>query len=76
MPIYVEHWGGVNLQFYPNFPHFQHWGDEARTLYFHVSKSSEDQKKGIHGKLESFCPRNLVKTKKKSKDHPELRCRP
>ena len=37
---------------------------------------SEDQKKGLHRKLKSFCLRNYMKTKKRSKHHPALRCRP
>ena len=33
--VYVEHWGGGdNLQFYPNFALFKHWGDEARPPFF------------------------------------------
>ena len=37
-------------------------------------------KKGLHQNLQSFCPQNQVKTKKKdkrkSKDHAALKCRP
>ena len=68
--------GGNNLQMTPIFPYFQDWGDEVRPQFFHVSKSSQDQKKGLHQKLKSFFPRDQVKTKKKSKDHPALRCKP
>ena len=58
---------GDNLQMTPIFPYFQHWGDEVLPLFFHVSKSSQDQKKGLHQKLKSFCPRDQVKTKKNPK---------
>ena len=67
--------------------------------FFHVSKSSEDQKKGLDGKFKEFLspkpsehqqkekkslhreskvfvPETPVQTKKKSKDHPALSCRP
>ena len=37
---------------------------------------SEEQKKVLYRKLKSICPRNHVKTKKSSKHHPALRCRP
>ena len=45
VPIYVEHWGN-NFQFCAIF---NIWGDEARPLFFHVGKSSEDQTiKNLH----------------------------
>ena len=50
---------------FPHFlPYFQHWGIEFDHDFFYVSKLSEDQKKSLHQKLKSFCPRNHVKTKK------------
>ena len=61
VPIYVRHWGD-NLQFYPIF---NITGVEARARFFHVSKLSEDKKKGFHQKFKRFCLRNHVKTKKK-----------
>ena len=48
---------GDNLQFYPNFALFSTLGgDEAQPLFFHVSKSSEDQtnKKKPSPKIEEF----------------------
>ena len=58
--------GGDNLQFYPNFALFSTLGGMKLDHYFfHVSKSSADQKKGLRGNLKSFCPPNQVKTKKK-----------
>ena len=58
--------GGDNLQFYPNFALFSTFGGGMKLGhdFFHVSKLSEVQKKGLHRKLKSFCPRNHVKTKK------------
>ena len=44
VPIYVGHWGD-NLQFYLNFILFSTFGGMKLDYYFfHVSKSSEDQK--------------------------------
>ena len=55
-----------NLQFYPNIAPFSTLGGmKLDNYFFHVSKSSEDQKKGLHRKLNSFCSRNQVKTKQK-----------
>ena len=53
MPIYAKHWG-IICNFTPVLPYFQHWGEEARPRFFHVSKLSEDQKKkGPYRKLKS-----------------------
>ena len=58
--------GGDNLQFYPNFARFSTLGGmNLNHDLFQVSKSNEDQKKGLHQKLKSFFPRNHVKTTKK-----------
>ena len=60
--------GGDNLQFYPNFAQFSTLGGIKLDYgFFHVSNSSEDQKKktGLPQNLKSFCPRNKVKTKNK-----------
>ena len=54
VPIFVEHWGGDNLQFYPNFALFSTLGGMQFDHYcFHVSKLSEDQKKSLP-KIEEF----------------------
>ena len=46
MPIFVENWGGENLQFYPNFALFSTLGGmNLDHDFFQVSKLSEDQKK-------------------------------
>ena len=56
---------GDNLQFYPNFALFSALGVMKLDHYFfHVSKLSEDPKKGLHRKLKSFYRRNHMKTKK------------
>ena len=35
VPIFIEHWGGNNLQFYPNFALFSTLGgDELRPRFF------------------------------------------
>ena len=67
--------GGDNLQFYPNVAQFSTLGGmKLGHYFFHVSKSSEDQKKrGLHRKLMSMCPRNQVKTKTKKGLHRKLR---
>ena len=55
MPIFVDHWGGDNLQFYPNFALFSTLeGMNLDHNFFQVSKLSEDQKKSIHQKWKSF----------------------
>ena len=47
--------GGDNLQFYPNFALFSTLGGmKLDHDFFHVSKLSEDQKKGLHQKLKEF----------------------
>ena len=46
VPIFVEHWGGDNLQFYPNFALFSTLGGmNLNHDIVQVSKLSEDQKK-------------------------------
>ena len=63
MPIFVEHWGGDNWQFYPNFVLFSTLGEmNLDHDFFQVSKLSEDQKKGLHLKKENFVPQILVET--------------
>ena len=51
--------GGYNLQlFFRNFALFSTLGGmKLDHDCFHVSKLSEDQKKGLHRKLNTFCPR-------------------
>ena len=54
VPIFVEHWGN-NLQFYPNFALFSTLGGMNLVHDFvQVSRLSEDQKKGLHQKRNSF----------------------
>ena len=55
-----------NLQFYPNFALFTTLGGGVKLYhdFFHITKSTEDQKKRLHRNLMSFWPRNQVKTKK------------
>ena len=50
----------------PGYPMFGMRKYFSGNYVFPSPKSSEDQeKKGLHQKLKSFCPRNQVKTKKK-----------
>ena len=66
VPIFVEHWGGDNLQFYSNFALFSTLrGMNLDHDFFQVSNSSEDQKKWSSLKVEHFFPRIHMKTKKK-----------
>ena len=54
MPIYVEHWAG-QFAILPQFcPIFNIGGMKLDHYFFHVSKSSEDQKKRSSPKLEEF----------------------
>ena len=56
VPIFVEHWG-IICNFTPILPYFQHWGRwTLTTIFFQVSKLSEDQKKGLHQKWKTFSP--------------------
>ena len=65
VPIYAEHWGR-NSQFYPNFaPCLTFGGMKLNHYRFHVSISSEDQKKGLHGKFEEFLSPKSSKDQKK-----------
>ena len=65
--IFVEHWGGVNLQFYPNFVLFSTLGwMNLDHHFFQVSKLSEEQKKRCSPKIKHFFPRIQEKTKKRS----------
>ena len=49
--------GGNNLQFYPNFALFSTLGGmNFDHDFFRVSKLSEDQKKGLHQKWNTFSP--------------------
>ena len=58
--------GEDNVQFSPNFALFSALEEiKLDHDYFHVSKLSDDQKKGLHEKLTTFCPRNHVKSKGK-----------
>ena len=67
--------GKIICNFTPILPHFQHWGGgEARSLFFHVSKSSEDKKKDLHKKFKEFLSQKSSNDQKKSKDHLALRC--
>ena len=53
--------GGVNLQFYPNFALFLTLGGmNLDHDLFQVSKLSEDQKKGLNQKWNTFFPRIQV----------------
>ena len=58
--------GGDNFQFYPNFALSSTLGGmNLDHHFFQVSKFSEEQKKGLHQKWNTFFPRKQVKTKKK-----------
>ena len=60
--IFVEHWGD-NLQFYPNFTLSSTLGGmNLDQDLFQVSKLSEDQKKGLHQKWNTFFPRIQAQT--------------
>ena len=66
VPIFVEHWGGIICNFTPILPYFEHWGGMNLDHDFvQVSNLSEDQKKGLHQKRNSFFPQIQVKTKRK-----------
>ena len=63
VPIFVEHWGGDNLQFYPNFAPFSTLGGMNLDHDFvQVWKFSEDQKKMP---IEHFFSPNLGEDQKK-----------
>ena len=64
VPIFVEHWGGDNLQYYPNFDLFSTLGGMNLDHDFvRVSKLSEEQnKKRSLSKMEHFFPRNQLET--------------
>ena len=38
VPIYVEHWWGIICNFTPILFYFEHLGNEARPLFFHVNQ--------------------------------------
>ena len=60
MPIFVKHWE-YNLQFYPNFALFSTLGGMNLDHDFvQMSKLSEDEKKGLHQKCNTFFPRIQV----------------
>ena len=68
MQIFVEHWG-ENSQFYPNYALFSTLGGiDLDHDFFHMSKLSKDQKKGLHQKWKTFSP--------DFKWRPGLRCIP
>ena len=50
--------GGIICNFTPILPYFQHWGDEPRPQFFlgGMSKLSQEQKKGLHEKWNTFFP--------------------
>ena len=54
MLIYVEHWGEIICNFTPILPHFQHWGDEARQLFFSRKQIKQKPKKRSSPKIEQF----------------------
>ena len=63
MQIFFEHWGGDNLQFYPNFALFSTLGGmNLDHDFFQVSKLSEDQKKKIFTKNGTLFSRIQVET--------------
>ena len=58
--------GGDNLQFYPNFALFSTLGGmNLEEDFFQVSKLSEDQKKGLHQKWNTFFSPNSGEDQKK-----------
>ena len=64
--IFFEHWGD-NLQFYPDFALFSTLeGMNLDQDSFQVSKLSEDQKKGLHQKWNTFSPNSGEDQKKRS----------
>ena len=66
MPIFVEHWG-IICNFTPILPYFQHWGMNLDHNFVQVRKLSEDQKKDLHQKWNTF---------PEFKWTPALRCTP
>ena len=48
--------GGIICNFTPILPYIQHWGMNVDHHFFQVSKLSEDQKKGLHKKWNTFFP--------------------
>ena len=57
--------GGIICNFTLILPYFQHWGMNLDHDFLQLSKLSEDQKKGLRQKWNTFFPRVQVKTKKK-----------
>ena len=68
--------GGDNLQFNPNFALFSTLGDEPRPQIFSGKQIKRRPQKRSSPKIQEFFSRNLVKTKKRSKHHSAVRCRP
>ena len=66
--------GEHNLQFHPNFARFSTLGDIKLDHHlFHVRKSSEDQKKSLHGKFEEFLsPKSSEDQKIKNKQNKKV----
>ena len=63
VPIFDEHWGEDNLQFYPNFALFSTLGRMNLDHDFvQVSKLSKDPKKRSSPKVEHFFSRNQEDT--------------
>ena len=69
MQIFVEQWGGDNMQFYPNFALFSTLGEmNLDQDFFQVSKLSEDQKKRSVPGMEPFFFPNSGEDQRKKKD--------
>ena len=65
VPIYVEHWGGIICNFTPILPYFQHWGDEARQLFFFHVNQEKTKKKVFTENWSVFVPENEWRPKQK-----------
>ena len=64
--IFVEHWGGDNLQFYPNFALFSTLGGmNLDHDFFKVSKLSEEQTKNVFTKNGTIFSSNSGEDQKK-----------
>ena len=56
VPIFVGYWGGIICNFSIILPYFQHCGMNLDHDFVQVSNLSEDQKKGLHQKWNTFFP--------------------
>ena len=70
--IFVEHWGEYFAILAQFCSIFNIGGMNLDHDLFQVSKLSENQKKGLHHKQNTFLPQIQMKTKKKKRSSPKI----